>query len=333
MTAFAGYFFELLAQRRAHPGDDLLSRLVAAVDEDGARLSEGELLSTCILLLVAGHETTVNLIAGSVVALLDHPDQLARWRDDPSVARTGVEELLRYVSPVELTGRSMLEDIEVGGVTLQKGDFAMLLLASGNRDEDAFDHPDRLDLGRTPNNHLGFGFGIHHCLGAPLARMEAQVALDRLIRRCPDLAHAPGAGPVTYRSTVILQGAGQPAGPPARRLNGGPAGLTRRVAARSSTGCSASRPWRTVSTSSGTSRAATASAPACRYASRMSASSGSKYGHTVTVTSARERPSASSSSVRRASGAATSSGVRPKVSQPWPARATRARAASLSPPM
>jgi cytochrome P450 len=100
----------------------------------------------------------------------------------------------------------MLEDIEVGGVTLQTGDFAMLLLASGNRDEDAFDHPDRLDLGRTPNNHLGFGFGIHHCLGGPLARMEAQVALDRLIRRCPGLAHAPDAGPVTYRSTVILRG-------------------------------------------------------------------------------------------------------------------------------
>jgi len=199
---FAGYFFELLAERRRHPGDDLLSRLVEAED-DGTVLSEGELLATCILLLVAGHETTVNLISGGIVALLRHPDQLERFRDDPEVQRSGVEEMLRYVSPVQLTGRSLIEDLEVGGVTLRAGDFAMLLIGSANRDGDQFPDPDRFDVGRSPNNHLGFGFGIHHCLGAPLARMETQVALATLVRRAPGLALA---GDVTYKPNVVLRG-------------------------------------------------------------------------------------------------------------------------------
>jgi cytochrome P450 len=202
VVQFAGYFFELLADRRRSPGDDLLSRLVAAED-DGTVLTEGELLSTCILLLVAGHETTVNLISGGALALLRHPDQLRRYRDEPEVRRTGVEELLRYVSPVQLTGRSMTGDLEVAGVTLRKGDFAMLLLGSANRDADQFPDPERLDLGRTPNNHLGFGFGIHHCLGAPLARMETQVALARLVERAPDLALD---GDVTYKTNIVLRG-------------------------------------------------------------------------------------------------------------------------------
>jgi cytochrome P450 len=200
---FAQYFFELLADRRAHPGDDLLSGLVRAEDE-GSVLTEAELLSTCILLLVAGHETTVNLIAGGTLALLQQPDQLARLRDDPALARTGVEELLRYVSPVQLTGRAMTEDLELGDVTFEEGDFVMLLVASGNHDPDPFPEPEQLDLERSPNNHLGFGFGIHHCLGAPLARMEAQVALTTLVRRVPDLALATDA--VTYKHNVVLRG-------------------------------------------------------------------------------------------------------------------------------
>ncbi len=200
---FAQYFFELLAERRRNPGDDLLSGLVRAEDE-GNVLTEGELLSTCILLLVAGHETTVNLIAGGALALLEHPDQLERLRTDPSVARTGVEELLRYVSPVQLTGRAMTEDFELGDVTFAAGDFVMLLLASANRDPATFDEPERLDLGRTPNNHLGFGFGIHHCLGAPLARMEAQVALTSLVRRVPDLGLVTDVLP--YKTQVVLRG-------------------------------------------------------------------------------------------------------------------------------
>lgn len=200
---FAAYFFELLAERRRSPGEDLLSQLVAAED-GGTVLSEAELLSTCILLLVAGHETTVNLIAGGALALLEHPRQLERFRDDPAVARSGVEEMLRFVSPVQLTGRTLLQGIDLGDVRIEAGQFVMLLLASGNRDPLAFDSPDDFNVARTPNNHLGFGFGIHHCLGAPLARMEADVALSTLFRRAPRLTLTSDV--VTYKENLILRG-------------------------------------------------------------------------------------------------------------------------------
>jgi len=200
---FSQYFFELLADRRRAPGEDLLSRLVQAED-GGTVLSEAELLSTCILLLVAGHETTVNLISGGTLALLRHPDQMERFRTDPGVHRSGVEEMLRYVSPVQLTGRALTEDCEFGGVEFAAGDFAMLLIASGNHDPEQFEDPERFDVTRTPNNHLGFGFGIHHCLGAPLARMEAQVALASLVRRAPGLALT--VEDVTYKTNVVLRG-------------------------------------------------------------------------------------------------------------------------------
>jgi cytochrome P450 len=200
---FSQYFFDLLAARRRAPGEDLLSRLVT-VEDGGTVLSEPELLSTCILLLVAGHETTVNLISGGALALLRHPDQLERFRTDPEVTRGAVEEMLRYVSPVQLTGRALTEPCEFGGVEFAAGDFAMLLLASGNHDPDQFDDPERFDVTRTPNNHLGFGFGIHHCLGAPLARMETQVALTSLVRRAPGLALA--VDDVAYKSNVVLRG-------------------------------------------------------------------------------------------------------------------------------
>jgi cytochrome P450 len=200
---FSQYFFDLLAARRRAPGEDLLSRLVT-VEDGGTVLSEPELLSTCILLLVAGHETTVNLISGGALALLRHPDQLERFRTDPEVTRGAVEEMLRYVSPVQLTGRALTEPCEFGGVEFAAGDFAMLLLASGNHDPDQFDDPERFDVTRIPNNHLGFGFGIHHCLGAPLARMETQVALTSLVRRAPGLALA--VDDVAYKSNVVLRG-------------------------------------------------------------------------------------------------------------------------------
>ena len=203
MLQFAQYFFELLAERRRHPGEDLLSRLVQAED-GGTVLSEGEMLSTCILLLVAGHETTVNLIAGGALALLRNPDQFERFRTEPEVARSGIEEMLRYVSPVQLTGRALTEDCEFGGVEFEAGDFAMLLIASANHDPAQFEDPERFDITRTPNNHLGFGFGIHHCLGAPLARMEGQVALTALVRRAPDLALTVDA--VSYKTNVVLRG-------------------------------------------------------------------------------------------------------------------------------
>ena len=199
---FAQYFFELLAERRRKPGDDLLSGMVQA-EEGGQVLSEEELLSTCMLLLVAGHETTVNLIAGGALSLLQNPDQFERFRTDPGVARSGVEEMVRFVSPVQLTGRALVEDCQFGGVELEAGDFVVLLIASANHDPAQFEDPERFDVTRTPNNHLGFGFGIHHCLGAPLARMEGQVALTSLVRRAPDLAMT---GDVTYKTNVVLRG-------------------------------------------------------------------------------------------------------------------------------
>jgi cytochrome P450 len=200
---FAQYFFELLTERRRTPGADLLSRLVEVTD-GGTVLTETEMLSTCILLLVAGHETTVNLISGGVLALLRHPDQLERFRTDPSVHRSGIEEMLRYVSPVQLTPRTFTEDCEFGGTEFGAGDFAMLLIGSANRDAAQFDDAERFDITRTPNNHLGLGFGIHHCLGAPLARMETELALTTLVRRAPKLALA--SDDVTYKPSVVLRG-------------------------------------------------------------------------------------------------------------------------------
>jgi len=199
---FVQYFAGLIEQRRVEPGDDLLTKLIQA-EEEGEVLSQGELLATCILLLVAGHETTVNLISGGTLALLQHPEQLARLRDDPSVSRTAVEELMRYVCPVQLTGRIMTDPVEVGGIEMEAGDFCMLLIGSANRDPDAFDRPEELDLTRGENPHLGFGFGLHHCLGAPLARIEAQIALGSLLRRA-DL-HGP-VGPLVAKENIVLRG-------------------------------------------------------------------------------------------------------------------------------
>jgi len=203
IMSFVQYFATLVEERRRSPGDDVLSGLIAA-EEQGDVLSQGELISTCILLLVAGHETTVNLIAGGALTLLEHPDQLARFRDDPAVARTGVEEMLRYVSPVQLSGRAALSDIDVGGVTIAEGEFAMLLLGSANLDPEAFSEPEVFDVGRVENPHLGFGFGIHHCIGAPLARLETQIALSTLLRRASRIE--PEIGEISYKENVVLRG-------------------------------------------------------------------------------------------------------------------------------
>ena len=200
---FAQYFLELMAERRRKPGHDLLSALVS-VEDGGTVLSEAEVLSTCTLLFIAGHETTVNLIATGTLAMLRNPDQARRFRTDPTVHRSAVEEVLRYVSPVQFTGRAFTEDCEFGGVEFSEGEFVMLLLASANHDPAQFDEPERFDITRNPNNHLGLGFGIHHCLGAPLARMETQLALTSLMRRAPDLALATDE--VTYNPNVVLRG-------------------------------------------------------------------------------------------------------------------------------
>ena len=200
---FVNYLNNLIDERRASPQDDLLSALIA-VEDEGERLSHAELLVNCILLFVAGHETTQNLISNAVLALLRSPEQAAALRADPSLARTMVEETLRYDSPVHLTGRILLEDTEVGGVTIPAGEVALLLLAAAHRDPEQFPDPDRYDIGReNANRNIAFGHGIHHCLGAPLARVEAAIAVDALLRRFPDLALAGDPVPA---ETFTLRG-------------------------------------------------------------------------------------------------------------------------------
>ena len=167
VVRFTRYLRNLIAQRRTSPGDDLITALLQA-EEAGDTLTAEELLSMVFLLLVAGHETTVNLIAGGTLALLQHPEQLERLRKEPALIEPAVEELLRYASPVEIaTERFALEDFTVGGTTIPKGGLILAVLASANHDESQFKDPDALDLGREPNRHVSFGMGIHYCLGAP----------------------------------------------------------------------------------------------------------------------------------------------------------------------
>jgi cytochrome P450 len=184
--AFTAMLDELIVWRRRSPGDDLLSALVHA-DIDGDALTRDELVATAALLLNAGHEASVNVIGNGVVALLAHPAQLDRLRAAGEL-QGAVDELLRYDSPLSLFQRTVFEPVEVAGHRLEPGTRVGLLLASANRDPEAFAEPDVLDLDRSPNPHVGFGAGIHYCLGAPLARLEIAVALERLLARAPDLA-------------------------------------------------------------------------------------------------------------------------------------------------
>ena len=201
--ALRGYLRELIADRRAHPIGDLLTALIAAEDE-GHQLSEDELVSMCVLLLVAGHETTVNLIANGLVALLRDPEALAGLKAEPGLAGSAVEELLRYDSPVQFTSRHALADLDLGGCRVRAGETVVAVLGAANRDPAQFPDPDRLDLARQPNRHVAFGGGIHFCLGAPLARMEARIAIPALLARLPSLELGPG--PPTRRDTVTLRG-------------------------------------------------------------------------------------------------------------------------------
>jgi cytochrome P450 len=201
--ALADYFRELIAERRADPRDDLLSGLIAA-EEAGDKLNEDELLATCILLLVAGHETTVNLIGNGSLALLRHPDQRRRLQDDPGLIVTAVEELLRFDGPVQRTARIPSEDVTIGGKIIGKGEMVMPFIGAADRDPAQFPDPDRLDIGRADNRHIAFGWGVHFCIGAPLARVEGQIALNTLLRRRPKLALATDRP--EYRQSLTLRG-------------------------------------------------------------------------------------------------------------------------------
>ncbi len=193
----------VFADRRARPREDLLSALVA-VEEQGDVLAEAELVSLSLLILVAGNETTTNLIGNGVLALLHHPDERRKLQDDPSIARSAIEELLRYDSPIQVTDRVALEDLELRGRRVKRGDVVGVLLGSANRDPERFDHPDRLDLCRDDNPHLAFGHGVHFCLGAQLARLEGQIAITGLLERFPDLDGE--RHPTAWKRSLVLRG-------------------------------------------------------------------------------------------------------------------------------
>lgn len=197
------YFREEIARRRARPGgDDLVSRLVEA--NDGDVLDDAELLSSCVLLLVAGNETTTNLISNQALALGRDRSQRARVVADPSLVPTAVEEVMRFDSPVQATLRVPLVDTEIAGQAIAKGEMVFVLLAAANRDPDRFDDPERFDVGRTPNPHLGFGHGIHFCLGASLARLEARLALEGLLAAAPDYELQCDPATVDYGPSFIF---------------------------------------------------------------------------------------------------------------------------------
>jgi cytochrome P450 len=183
---FTDYIGELQEQRRRYPKDDLLDALFT-VEEQGNKLSHEELVANTILLLAAGHETTTNLIGNGLLALLSNPEQMQQLKDDPSLITHAIEELLRYDNPVQIVWRLATEDLEIGGKQIGQGQVVNLIIGAANRDPDHFSEPDRFDLNRPENRHMGFGFGIHFCLGAPLARLEGQIAISTILRRMPTL--------------------------------------------------------------------------------------------------------------------------------------------------
>ncbi|MDQ4001375.1 MAG: cytochrome P450 [Actinomycetota bacterium] len=205
--SFVRYLRKLVERRRADPRDDLITALTQA-EEAGDKLSKDELLAMAFLLIVAGHETTVNLIASGTLALLEHPQQAEALRNDPTLAKPAVEELLRYTSPVEMaTERYPREDVEIEGTTIPRGELVLAVLGSANRDERHFENPNVLNLARDPNRHLAFGRGgVHHCLGAPLARMEGQIAISAFLRHFPEARLAVALKSLRWRRGVFLRG-------------------------------------------------------------------------------------------------------------------------------
>lgn len=200
---FIDYFHDLLPKRRAKPGDDLLSALIAAEDE-GGRLSHDELLATCVQLVFAGHETTQNLISNGLLALLQQREQFVRLRHEPSLIRPAIEELLRFDSPAQVSARWAKTEVEVDGRVIKPGEPILVFLGAGNRDPEQFVDPDTLDITRPDNKHLTFGSGVHFCLGGPLARLEARIAIAVLVRRFPEMQLLDPDPP--RRPTLALRG-------------------------------------------------------------------------------------------------------------------------------
>jgi cytochrome P450 len=205
-TAMVDYVGRLVARKREEPDDALLSGLIAASDA-GDKLDDDELTSLVFLLLVAGHETTVNLIGNAMYLLLSRPDQAKALRDDPALIPAAVEEVLRFESPVKTaTLRISVAPVEVGEVTIPPGQLVFISLLSANRDENAFTEPDELDLARHEGQHLAFGHGIHFCLGAPLARIEAQIAVETLLKRFPEMTAEGDLANPQWRPGLLLRG-------------------------------------------------------------------------------------------------------------------------------
>ncbi|HVI48064.1 MAG TPA: cytochrome P450 [Chitinophaga sp.] len=203
---FINYLQQIFSERRAHPSNDLISSLVA-VEEAGDHLSEQELLSMVFLLLLAGHETTVNLIGNGMLALLQHPEQLERLKLTPSLIEIAVEEMLRYDASVATsTVRFALQDIAIGDVVIPKGEEILLMTGAANRDENRFSQPDTFDITRTDNRHISFGHGIHFCLGAPLARLEGAIAISTLLHRLPAIRLAVPPDTLTRRPSMLIRG-------------------------------------------------------------------------------------------------------------------------------
>jgi cytochrome P450 len=208
MTAameFIGYFHGMFERRRAEPKEDLITNLVQ-VEEAGEQLESQELISMIFLLLLAGHETTLNLISNGTLTLLQHPDQLQLLRENPDLIKSAVEELLRYEGPIGAsTMRWALEDVEIRGQKIPAGDMVLASLLAANRDPEVFENPDTFDIRRTPNKHMAFGYGIHYCLGAPLARMEGAIAFNNLIQRFPKLSLAVDPQALEWNETLLIR--------------------------------------------------------------------------------------------------------------------------------
>ena len=205
LTEMRAYIGDLVAERRRHPADDLIGRLVAL---EGQKLDKSELVSTCVTLFVAGHETTTNLLGNGLVALLRHPAEMARLRATPALMESAIEEMLRYEAPVHRSWRIATEEVVLHDVLIRQGEMVLMMIGAAHRDPTVFPEPDRFDIGRLQNRHMGFGLGIHFCLGAPLARMEVSEGLHALLAQFATikLIEEP---PLHWRNDVALRGVEQ----------------------------------------------------------------------------------------------------------------------------